>query len=256
MPARTLRVLAAVGLLGCLGADSTAGPTPVAREGRPILFIGNSLTYFNDLPLIVEALADSVPGLTPAQRLAPAMAAFPDYALEDHWANGTAVRALEQQKWNVVVLQQGSSALDESRVNLREWTRKFDEKIRAASGRTAMYAVWPLATRQFDFDRVNESYTLAAADVNGMLFPVGEAWRAAWRRDPNIAFYAPDGLHPTVRGSYIGALVITAMLLDRSPVGMTPKLSTRTGTVISIPAAEASLLQEAAAEAITKSGKR
>jgi hypothetical protein len=256
MPARTFRILALVGVLGCLGADTAAGPTPVTREGRPILFIGNSLTYFNDLPLIVEALADSVAGLTPAQRLAPAMAAFPNYALEDHWADGTAVRALEKQKWNVVVLQQGSSALEESRVNLREWTKKFDEKIRAAGARTAMYAVWPLATRQFDFDRVNESYTLAATDVNGMLFPVGEAWRAAWRRDPNLAFYGPDGLHPTVRGSYIGALVISAMLLDRSPVGMPAKLSLRTGTVITIPAAEASLLQEAAAEAITKFGKR
>jgi hypothetical protein len=256
MLARATRLLALVGLLGCLGADAGAGPEPPTRDGRPILFIGNSLTYVNDLPLIVEALADSVPGLTPAERLAPAMAAFPDYALEDHWANGTALRAIDQGKWSVVVLQQGSSALDESRVNLREWTRKFDERIRAVGARTAMYAVWPLATRQFDFDRVNESYTLAATDVNGMLLPVGEAWRAAWRRDPDLALYASDGLHPSIRGSYIGALVISAMLLDRSPVGMPARLSLRTGTVITIPAAEASLLQEAAAEAITKSGRR
>ena len=71
MPARTLRILALVGVLGCLGADSPVGPQPITREGRPILFVGNSLTYVNDLPLIVEALADSVPGLTPAERLAP-----------------------------------------------------------------------------------------------------------------------------------------------------------------------------------------
>jgi hypothetical protein len=256
MFARIGRLLTLVALLGCLGADAPAGPSLSGREGRPILFVGNSLTYVNDLPLIVEALADSVPGLTPAQRLSTAMAAFPDFALEDHWANGTAVRAIDQGKWSVVVLQQGSSALDESRVNLREWTKKFDEKIRARGARTAMYAVWPFATRQFDFDRVNESYTLAATDVNGMLFPVGEAWRAAWRRDPNMALYAADGLHPSVRGSYVGGLVIASMLLDRSPVGMPARLSLRGGAIITIPAADASILQDAAAEAIAKFGKR
>ncbi|HTK53900.1 MAG TPA: hypothetical protein VL308_18540 [Gemmatimonadaceae bacterium] len=256
MLSRTIRLLALVGLLGCLGADPGVGPEPAAREGRPILFIGNSLTYVNDLPLIVEALADSVPGLTPAERLAPAMAAFPDYALEDHWANGTAVRAIDQGKWSVVILQQGSSALDESRVNLREWTKKFDERIRAVGARTAMYAVWPLASRQFDFERVNESYTLAATDVNGMLFPVGEAWLAAWRRNANLDLYAPDGLHPSVYGSYIGALVITSMLLDRSPIGMPVRVSLRSGTTVTIPAADAAVLQESASEAIAQFGRR
>lgn len=256
MLARTFRLLALAGTLGCLGADSAAGPDLPTREGRPILFVGNSLTYVNDLPLIVEALADSVPGLTPSQRLAPAMAAFPDYALEDHWANGTAVRAIDQGKWSVVVLQQGSSALEDSRVNLRQWTKKFDERIRAVGARTAMYAVWPFASRQFDFDRVNESYTLAATDVSGMLFPVGEAWRAAWRRDPNLELYASDGLHPSVYGSYIGALVITSMLVDRSPVGMPARLTLSSGTTLTIPTTVAAVLQEAAAEAIAKFGKR
>jgi hypothetical protein len=111
MPTRTLRLLALAGVIGCLGADSASGPQQPTREGRPVLFVGNSLTYFNDLPLIVEALADSVPGLAAEQRLSTAMAAYPDFALYDHWADGTAVRAIDGSKWNVVILQQGSSAL-------------------------------------------------------------------------------------------------------------------------------------------------
>ena len=103
---------------------------------------------------------------------------------------------------------------------------------------------------------MNESYTLAATDVNGMLFPVGEAWRAAWRRDPSLALYAADGLHPSVHGSYIGALVITSMLLDKSPVGMPARLTLRSGATLAIPTTDAAVLQEAAAEAIAKFGKR
>jgi len=256
MPARALRLLALAGIIGCLGADTAAGPRLSTREGRPVLFVGNSLTYFNDLPLIVEALADSVPGLTPAQRLSTAMAAYPDYALYDHWSDGTAVKAIDGAKWNVVILQQGSSALDDSRVLLRDWTKKFDEKIKASGARTAMYAVWPQSNRQFDFDRVNESYTLAATDVGGMLFPVGEAWRATWRRDANMALYSSDGLHPTLAGSYVGGLVITSMLLDKSPIGMPARLTLRNGSTLTIPAAQATILQQAAAEAIEKFGRR
>jgi hypothetical protein len=256
MISRATRFLSLFAVLGCLGVDEPTGPNLPTRDGRRVLFIGNSLTYYNDLPLIVEALADSVPGLAAEQRLAVAMAAYPDFALYDHWSDGTAVRALEGNKWNTVVLQQGSSALEDSRVLLREWTRKFDEKVKAAGARTAMYAVWPNASRQFDFDRVNESYTLAATDVGGMLFPVGEAWRAAWRRDANMALYSPDGLHPTVRGSYVGALVITSMLLDRSPIGMPARVTLRTGATISIPDADAAILQQSAAEAIEKFGRR
>ena len=71
MHSRLIRILALASLLGCLGADAPTETSLPSREGRPILFVGNSLTYVNDLPFIVEALADSVPGLTPAQRLAP-----------------------------------------------------------------------------------------------------------------------------------------------------------------------------------------
>ena len=58
MSSRAIRLLALASVLGCLGADGAAGPALSNRDGRPVLFVGNSLTYYNDLPLIVEALAD------------------------------------------------------------------------------------------------------------------------------------------------------------------------------------------------------
>ena len=73
---------------------------------------------------------------------------------------------------------------------------------------------------------------------------------------PNLALYSSDGLHPTVLGSYIGALVITSMLLERSPVGMPARLALRNGGMLTIAPAQAAVLQQAAAEAIEKFGKR
>ena len=93
------------------------------------------------------------------------------YALEDHFADGRALERLGRERWSLVVLQQGPSALESSRVNLREWSARFAPLIAAAGARPALYAVWPEKARFFDFPRVSESYRLAAADVHGLFFP-------------------------------------------------------------------------------------
>ena len=46
--------------------------------------------------------------------------------------------------------------------------------------------VWPAAGWAGDFDAVSESYTLAAHDVDGILFPVGEAFRLARQLDATL----------------------------------------------------------------------
>jgi hypothetical protein len=181
-----------------------------ASEGLRVLFIGNSLTYTNDLPSLVEAMAKAAG----RKRFTHKSVVFGGFSLEDHWNRGDARRAIAEGGWDVVVLQQGPSALPESRRLLIEYTRRFSREIRAAGARPAVYMVWPSTGRPGDFDAVSESYRLAAEDVGGMLFPAGEAWRAAWRRDPGLALYSPDGLHPTMAGSYLSALVIYEQLYE------------------------------------------
>ena len=207
-----------------------------------VLFIGNSLTTTNNVPGLVETLARSA-GL----RLACRTVAFPDYSLEDHWNRGDARRAIAEGGWSIVALQQGPSALPESRVLLREYTRRFDAEVQRAGARTALYMVWPAAARRGDFEGVSVSYATAARDVNGLLFPVGDAWRAAWRRDASLALYGADGFHPSARGSYLAALVIYQGLTGRSPVGL---------PATGLPASEVLLLQQAAAEVNPPAARR
>jgi len=214
----------------------------VLGEGRPILFIGNSLTYGNNLPLIVQTLADSA-GVAP---LAVAAIAEADYNLEDHWNRGDAREAIAAEAWEVVVLQQGPSAVLANRENLREYAARFAPGIRGAGGRPALYGVWPQADRQFDFDAAIESYRLAAEDVDGLLFPVAAGWRAAWRVDPTLPLYATDGLHASPTGSYLAALVMYAVLYESSPIGLPPRVRMRQGGETGVTAAVAAVLQQAA----------
>ena len=245
-----------IGILGivlCTGgagacSSSPAGPSlpSLIGEGRPVLFIGNSLTYWNDLPLIVQALADSAGG----QSLAVMVVAFPDYNLDDHRAEGTALRAIGRGGWEVVVLQQGPSSLAENRAQLRASVGALNGEIRGVSATPALYSVWPSASRREDFDRAIESYALAAQDVNGLLFPVAAAWLAAWRRDSLLALYSADGLHPSVAGSYLAALVMYGVLFDRSPVGLPPRVRLVSGGQLGVTPEVAGVLQAAAAEAL------
>ncbi|MEJ7812671.1 MAG: hypothetical protein WKG32_19820 [Gemmatimonadaceae bacterium] len=197
--ALAITLLLAAGSVAVACRDDGSGPD--TRAGRRILFIGNSLTFVNAAPLIVEALADSAG----SGRLAVSSVAFPDYGLEEHWLEGTAQDSIAKGGWSVVVLQQGPSALPESRVLLRDYANRFAAEIRRAGGRPALYAPWPMESRQFDFAASAESYALAAADVGGMLFPVSQAWVAAWRRDAALQLYEVDGLHASARGSYLAA---------------------------------------------------
>jgi len=226
-------------------------PEPPSGPGLRVLFLGNSLTYSNDLPTLVQAVARAA-----GEDMDVDVIAGGGACLEDHWHNGNAVRRIKAGGWHFVVMQQGPSSMPDGREHLRLWTRRFAEPIRAAGARPALYMVWPSSDRFRWFDAVRNHYTQAAEDVGGMLIPAGEAWRAAWRRDGGLALYSRDGLHPTPAGSYLAALSIFGMLFDRSPVGLPASIRVRGNLFPHVPQAMAPLLQEAAAEANEQYGKR
>jgi hypothetical protein len=177
-----------------------------------VLFIGNSLTATNDLPGMVEAMARAA-----GVEVRTAAVVKPNFSLEDHWNDGEARRAIAGGGWSFVVLQQGPSALAESRVLLDEYARRFDREVRRGKARPALLMVWPSRDRPGDFDGVSRSYAGAAALVGGELLAAGDAWRAAWRRDPALGLYGPDGFHPSRLGSSLAAMVIVERLTGRLP---------------------------------------
>jgi hypothetical protein len=227
-------------------------PGQGTRPAR-VLFVGNSYTYFNDLPLMVRALADSA-GL---HGLIVDAVTAPGAALKDLWAEGSARARIRALGADIVVMQQGPSSQPEGREWLLEGVDSFAVEIRRAGGRPALYMVWPSRGRSQDFDGTRESYTMAASRSDGILFPAGEAWRAAWRRDPALELYGPDDLHPTPLGSYLVALVIAAELSGRSPRDLPSTISVgqERSYTLTVPGPVATTLKDAAAEAIQRYGR-
>jgi hypothetical protein len=169
------------------------------------------------------------------------------------WNRGETLKALEQEKWDFVVLQQGPSASPEGRALLLRFARRFNLPIRRAGPKPALYMVWPSAAQQQDFSGVSDSYRLAARDIGAALLPAGEAWRIAEKKEPKVKLYSEDGLHPTAEGSYLAGTVIYAPLFARSPVGLPARLTLRSGATVEEPADDARI-QEAAARAAEEYG--
>lgn len=241
MRSRLIASVVAVGLVaaGCL--PHSGGPTgPLPAGGKHVLFIGNSLTYVNDLPTTVVQLA----ALT-GDTIRAAVLAKPNYALIDHLADGEAQKTLGREHWDVVIMQQGSSALDESRMILNEGVDQLAPLIRAAGGKPALYEVWPMLSRSFDVQRVRESYLTAAQRVNGLFFPAGTAWQEAWARDPSLELYNGDGLHPSSVGTFLAALVMVEQLTGKD-VRLLPATAYSGGKTLNLSVATIRLLQEAA----------
>jgi hypothetical protein len=236
---------------GCDSAGSAAAQAPVpAGPGEGVLFVGNSLTFANDLPTLVQSLGTAV-----GHPLPTAMVAKPDYALGDHLSQGDAERSIATGGWRVVVLQQGPSSLDESRVLLRRWTVTFDQRIRAVGARTALFSVWAESTRTLAFWDVAESYSLAAQDVGGIYLPATQAWLEAWNRDPSLKLYAADGYHPSQQGTYLSALVIAGVLTGVSPDAMPSRIPFASGGELVIPEPAATVLRAAATAAVSSSAR-
>jgi hypothetical protein len=230
---------------------------PLAAQQTParhILFIGNSYTYWNDLPMMVRALADSAG----AAHLEVEAVTAPGANLQDLWDEGTARERIGKGGWDLVVLQQGPSSQPDGRAVLLDYTRRFGEEVRREGGVPALFMVWPARERREDFDGTRDSYTKAAEAVDGTLFPAAEAWRAAWKRDPSLVFYSADDLHPSRLGTYLTALVMVSELLDRSPVGLSARITVEGESryTLEVPGPIARLLQQAAAEAVAKYGRR
>ena len=204
-------------LLALVSCGSLADPAPELPPGRHrVLFVGNSLTYVNDLPAMVTAI-----GLAAGDTIVTKTLAYPDWGLQDHWEKGAAPEEIASDSWDFVVMQQGPSSLEASRIDLLLWAGKLGDLAHIHHACPAMYEVWPAKGDLASFDAVRDHYAEAADSIDGLFLPAGEAWRQAWFTNADFVLYGPDNFHPSPLGTYLAALTIYAGLTNSSPVGNT-----------------------------------
>lgn len=195
-------LVVAAGLVACSHPTISSEP-PIGDLGTPVLFVGNSLTYTNDMPAMVAAIARSAGTRLDARQLTA-----PDRALIDFVIDGSASQVILGARWAYVVMQQGPTTVPICRDTLVMAVRQMSALTRQVGGRPLVVMSWPRTSRSGDFPKVHESAHMAANDVGGAFAPAGDAWQLALQDDPQLPLYGFDGYHPAPLGSLLAALVI------------------------------------------------
>ena len=181
----------------------------IYNEGREldksirILFVGNSLTYTNNLPALVEEVARAQ-GI----KITTEMLAYPNYALEDHWNEGEMEKRIASKKFQYVVVQQGPSSQADGRAMLLDYGRRVKTLCDKNNVKLAFFMVWPAKANSGSFAGVINNYTEAARITGALLCPVGKIWKEHFEATNNYSYYGPDDFHPSAEGSSAAARII------------------------------------------------
>lgn len=172
-----------------------------------ILFVGNSLTYENDLPQLVKENARKK-----GYQVNIGMIALPNYAIVDHWKDGEVQELITSKKYDFVIIQQGPSSQNDGRQMLIENGKDYAHLCETNDIRLCYFMVWPSIKYYHTFNGVIKNYKDAAAINNAILLPVGEVWKEYIDRTNSYDYYGSDGFHPSLKGSQKAAEIIVEYL--------------------------------------------
>ena len=172
-----------------------------------ILFIGNSLTYTNNLPDLVKKNA-KIKGLKVHTKLI----AFPNYSIVDHWNDGQVQELIATEKFDYLIIQQGPSSQNDGRKMLIENGKDYSSLCELYDTKLCYLMVWPSLVNFHTFDGVIKNHEDAAAINNAILLPVGKIWKDHIDSSNSYEYYSSDGFHPSLKGSQIAAQVIVEYL--------------------------------------------
>jgi PKD repeat protein len=202
-----------------------------AQDTTRVLFIGNSITYFNNMPQTFEAIANSKGDTTAITMYAPGGTGFVNHATDPN-----VFAHFRQGNWDYIVLQPGSNespgysypidqTLQRARV-LQDSIYKYNPCVEVLFYEIS-YGVWgnsasDLVTYNNTMGLIRTNLTHLADSTQTFFAPVGEAFQAAWNQNQNNLLWGGFGdIHPNVKGSYIAACVFYTTIFQKPSRGTT-----------------------------------
>jgi len=208
------------------------------KDPLEVLFIGNSYTFYHDMPRLVTQIAGSA-----GCQLDVSWATNGGYQLSLHAQDPITIDAIHEKPWDVVVLQNQSQQPaflpEEVRERSLPAVQVLANEVYAThpTAQILFYSTWGRRSgdkanckynpRVCSFDGHTEAteagYGVYAEAVGGDLVRVGRAFQFVERdQAAAVAFadlYDRDGSHPSLFGSYLAAAVFFYQLTGVSPEG-------------------------------------
>jgi hypothetical protein len=98
---------------------------------------------------------------------------------------------------------------------MRENVLLFDEVIKRAESRMALYMTWARQKSPQAQQAISNAYTSIAKETAAVLIPAGNAWREFLKKYKTPVLHDRDGSHPTLAGSFLAACVIFRTLFQQ-----------------------------------------
>lgn len=172
-----------------------------------VLFIGNSLTYTNNLPFLVKEEA-AFRGFAMEVK----QVTLPNYGISDHLLDGEIQKLILSGNYDYVIIQQGPSSQPYGRETLINYGKVYKQLCDKGGAELVFFMVWPSRKYYHTFDGVIASYHEAAKVCGSMICPVGEVWKEHFDTTNDFSYYGPDGFHPSLKGSKVAANLIVDSL--------------------------------------------
>ena len=182
-----------------------------------VLFVGNSHTYFHDMPALFRRMCGELTG----QRPEVTMLAYSGRSLAWHREEYFALRfALLHGRYDYCVIQQQAHPFPGEEVT-EAGVGEIVSLCRKAGTRPVLYMTWAEEAKPENAAVMSRCYRRLAARYGALLAPVGELFDALRDRVP---LYWRDGEHASPYGAYLAAACFAGLLTGSRELG---KLSPR-----------------------------
>lgn len=172
------------------------------KKNLKILFIGNSHTYYNDMPLMVQKRA-----LEEGYDCSVTMLAHGGWYLEQHAGEPDVRFNILYGGFDYVVLQEHAHPFGPEE-KFREAAVSLSRMIRKAGSIPVLYEIWAKKTEPEAQAHISETHEAIAAEIGALLAPVGENWWSYQKSQGNTEMYDEDGAHASKAGSDFAAKYI------------------------------------------------
>ena len=164
-----------------------------------ILFIGNSHTYYNDMPNMVAEKSRKE-----GYDCEVTMIAHGGWFLEQHVQEPDVRFNILYGQYDYVVLQEHSHPFGPEE-KLFDAVRQLNTWIREANAKPLVYMTWAKKDEPDQQARMTKAFRQAAEEANALLAPVGELWWEYRKNHQEVEMYAEDNAHASREGSEFAA---------------------------------------------------
>lgn len=164
-----------------------------------ILFIGNSHTYCNDMPLMVRRRA-----VDEGYECQVTMLAHPGWYLARHAAEPDVRFNILYGGYDYVVLQEHAHPFGPEE-KFHDAVIALNKMIRQSGSTPVIFECWAKKDEPEKQALMNEVHERIAQEIGALLAPVGENWWGYMKSWPELEMYAEDGAHASRAGSDFAA---------------------------------------------------